>query len=87
MGKGKAKYKISNWKQYNQGLVNLDSITFWINDTAIKVWHCLKHHGHRGRGFIFSDTSIETALLMKGIFKLQLSCLTSDLHKQPLMQI
>ncbi len=43
---GKAKHKISFWKQYNQALVN--------------------------RGFIFSDSAIETSLMMKGIFKLQL---------------
>ncbi|PCS24148.1 Mobile element protein [Candidatus Enterovibrio escicola] len=32
--------------------------------------HCLKHHDHCCRGFIFSDTAIETELMVKGIFKL-----------------
>ncbi|PCS24087.1 Mobile element protein [Candidatus Enterovibrio escicola] len=64
---GKDKHKISNWKQYNQALVNRSSVTFWIYVAAIKVWHCLKYHGHRGREFIFSDTAIETALIVKGI--------------------
>ncbi|PCS23964.1 Mobile element protein (plasmid) [Candidatus Enterovibrio escicola] len=32
--------------------------------------YCLKHYGQRGRGFIFSDTSIETTLMVKGILKL-----------------
>ncbi|OOE38612.1 IS5 family transposase, partial [Salinivibrio kushneri] len=36
----KAKYKISNWKQYNQALVNRGSITFWVDDAAIQGWHC-----------------------------------------------
>ncbi|PCS22688.1 Mobile element protein [Candidatus Enterovibrio escicola] len=36
-GKGKGKHKISNWRQYNQALVNRDSITFSIDTTAIKV--------------------------------------------------
>ncbi|WP_150139258.1 transposase [Candidatus Enterovibrio escicola] len=40
---GKAKHKISNWKEYNQALVNL--------------------------GFVFSDTGIDTALMVKCIFK------------------
>ncbi|PCS22069.1 hypothetical protein BTN49_2334 [Candidatus Enterovibrio escicola] len=30
------------------------------------------HHGHRDRGFIFSNTEIETALMVKSIFKLPL---------------
>ncbi|WP_263363890.1 transposase [Candidatus Enterovibrio escicola] len=43
-----------------------------MNIAAMKAWHCLKHNGHSDRGFILSDTSIETALMVKGIFKLQL---------------
>ncbi|PCS21383.1 hypothetical protein BTN49_2922 [Candidatus Enterovibrio escicola] len=54
MGKGKA--KISNWKQYNQVLVNC------------------------GRGFIFLDTSIETALMVRGILKLPLRGLKGYLN-------
>ncbi|OOE96251.1 transposase, partial [Salinivibrio sp. IB643] len=71
----KAKYKISNWKQYNQALVNRGSITFWVDDAAIQGWHCKKHHGKRGRGFTFTDGAIETALMVKGIFKLPLRAL------------
>ncbi len=69
---GNGKIKIKNWKQYHQALVNRSSVTFWINVAAIKAWCCLKHHGHRNRGFIFSDTKIETVLMVKGIFKLPL---------------
>lgn len=72
---GKAKYKVTNWKQYNQALVNRGSVTFWIDDAAVQSWHCKEHHGNRGRGFQFSDASIETALMIKGIFKLPLRAL------------
>ncbi|WBA16829.1 IS5 family transposase [Salinivibrio proteolyticus] len=71
----KAKYKISNWKQYNQALINRGSITFWVDDAAIQTWHCKEHHGKRGRGFTFTDGAIETALMVKGIFKLPLRAL------------
>ena len=71
----KAKYKISNWKQYNQALINRGSITFWVDDAAIQTWHCKEHHGKRGRGFTFTDSAIETALMIKGIFKLPLRAL------------
>ena len=37
---GKAKRKISNWQQYNQALVNRGSLTFWMNDDAIRQWYC-----------------------------------------------
>ncbi|WP_223824398.1 transposase [Candidatus Enterovibrio escicola] len=71
---------MSNWKQYNQALVNRSSVTFWIDDATIKACHCLKHHGHRSRGFIFSDTAIEKALMVKGIFKLSLRGLEGFLN-------
>lgn len=71
----KAKYKISNWKQYNQALINRGSITFWVDEAAIQAWHCKEHHGKRGRGFTFTDGAIETALMIKGIFKLPLRAL------------
>ncbi|PCS22488.1 Mobile element protein [Candidatus Enterovibrio escicola] len=77
---GKVKHNISNWKQYNQALVNRGSVTFWRYVAVIKVWHCLKHHGHRGREFIFSNTAIETALMVKGIFRLPLRGLEGFLN-------
>ncbi|OOE80037.1 IS5 family transposase [Salinivibrio sp. PR6] len=47
-------------------------MTFWVDDAAIQTWHCKEHHGKRGRGFTFTDGAIETALMVKGIFKLPL---------------
>ncbi|MEZ9686987.1 IS5/IS1182 family transposase, partial [Vibrio atlanticus] len=28
-------YKTTNWKQYNQSLINRGSLTFWIDEEAI----------------------------------------------------
>ncbi len=72
---GKAKNKITNWSQYNQALIKRGAITFWIDDSAIDVWHCSQHHGRRGRGFEFSEVAIETALVVKGVFSLPLRAL------------
>ena len=33
--KGTSRYKIRNWKQYEAGLIQRGSISFWINDDAI----------------------------------------------------
>jgi len=72
---GKAKNKITNWASYNRALTQQGSVTFWIDDSAIDAWTCTSHHGKRGRRFQFSDTAIETALMVKGIFKLPLRAL------------
>ena len=72
---GKSKHKITNWSQYNKALVNRGSLTFWIDEQAIKSWRCTEHHGRRGRGYIYSDVAIETALVVKGVFNLSLRAL------------
>jgi hypothetical protein len=72
---GKSKHRITNWPEYNKALVNRGSLTFWIDEQAIKQWCCTEHHGGRGRGFQYSDTAIETALMLKGLFNLPLRAL------------
>ncbi|AZQ11544.1 IS5 family transposase [Shewanella khirikhana] len=69
---GKAKHKIINWPEYNQSLRNRGSLTFWMDDAAIKGWLCHQHHGGRGRGFQFTDQAIEVALMLKSVFGLSL---------------
>ena len=72
---GKSKHRITNWPQYNKALVNRGSLSFWIDEQAICHWCCSEHHGGRGRGFQYSDTAIETALMLKGLFNLPLRAL------------
>lgn len=72
---GKSKHKITNWSKYNKALVNRGSLTFWIDKQAIKSLRCAEHHGGRGRGYIYSDDTIETALVFKGVLNLSLRAL------------
>jgi len=64
---GKSKNKITNWPKYNRALTQRGSIKFLVDDSAIEVWTCTKHYGHRGRVFILSDVVIEIALMEKGL--------------------
>ncbi|MBO2608561.1 IS5/IS1182 family transposase, partial [Shewanella algae] len=32
---GKSERNITNWKQYNQALVNRGSVTFWLDEAAV----------------------------------------------------
>ena len=72
---GKARHNISNWRLYNGALLNRGSLTFWVDEQAIKKWHYHEHHGRRGRGFQCSDSAIETALMLKAFFGLPLQAL------------
>lgn len=72
---GTAKGKITNWKQYNQALTQRGSLTFWLDDAAIKNWYNQHPSGRRGRSNTYSDSAISTALMIKGVFKLPLRAL------------
>ena len=67
----KPRYKTYNWKQYNQALINRGSLTFWIDEEAIREWKQGKQN-KRGRPRIFSDLAITTALMVKRIFSMPL---------------
>ncbi|WP_417360919.1 MULTISPECIES: IS5 family transposase [Gammaproteobacteria] len=72
---GQAKHPIRNWADYNRALINRASLRFWMDKAAIANWYCTQHHGKRGRSFEYSDTAIETALMLKALFKLPLRAL------------
>ncbi|WP_180983172.1 transposase, partial [Vibrio vulnificus] len=65
----KPRYKTTNWKHYNQALINRGSLTFWIDEEAIQLWKQIKQ-GNRGRPRLFSDLAITTALMVKRVFSM-----------------
>lgn len=69
----KPRYKTTNWKHYNQALINRGSLRFWIDEGAVQQWTQIKQ-GNRGRPRLFSDLAITTALMVKRVFSLSLSC-------------
>lgn len=63
--KPKAKYKIKNWRKYNQSLINRGSLTIFIPTELEKCWY--------GEGkFEYSDQAIEIMLVLKARFRLPL---------------
>lgn len=70
--KEKKTYKVRNWREYNEALVNRGRIIFHIADEAIRQWEESERDKKRGRPKKFSDTAIETALTLKQLFRLPL---------------
>ncbi|MCU7962651.1 transposase, partial [Shewanella sp. SW32] len=54
----KPRYKTTNWKQYNQALINRGSLTFWIDEDAIAKWKAKVKQPKKGRPQVFSDLAI-----------------------------
>lgn len=79
----KKPYKIRNWKEYNEALVQRGNIFLWISQDAKEHWYNQDTTGKRGRPELFSDTAIEAALTLGQVFRLPLrqtqGCLNSFL--------
>ena len=67
----KQSYRVRNWKEYNQSLVNRGNITLWLDDEAVKCWVPEKKK-QSGRPFQYSQIAIETALTIRYVFNLPL---------------
>lgn len=60
----KKAYHITNWKEYNEHLVNRGSIALWLDDEVTKNWTVPKKK-KRGRPFLYSQIAIEAALTVR----------------------
>lgn len=67
--KKKDKYRIRNWRQYNQSLINRGSITFWFDEEAIEKWHSTERTGKPGRPEVYSDFAVRCGLAIKAVFR------------------
>ena len=71
-GRKKKQYKVRNWKEYNQALVDRGKVLFWITEEAMRMWEEREHTGKRGKPKQFSNTAIETSLTLSTVFHLPL---------------
>lgn len=65
----KTLYRVKNWSEYENALVQRGSITFWLSDDFEQTW---RYAGEKQRGsqFDYSDKAIEIMLTIKEVFHL-----------------
>lgn len=68
----KKQYKVRNWKEYNEALVNRGRILFWITEEAMQDWLEKQRTGKRGKPKVFSNTAVQTALTVQQVFHMPL---------------
>ncbi len=61
----KAKYRVSNWADYEAGLRCRGDVTFWLSESAISGW--VTSPGERG---VYGGLAIETTLALRLVFGL-----------------
>ena len=59
-----AKYRVTNWPDYDAALVRRGALTVWFTDAAIAAWRA-PATGRRGGQPIYSALAIETALTIR----------------------
>jgi hypothetical protein len=63
----KTRYRVSNWREYDQALQERGSLTLWVTPEAIAAWQA-PATGRRGRARYYSDVAIETGHLLRLAF-------------------
>jgi transposase len=63
----RARYRVTNWPEYDAALVRRGSITVWFTEEAVAAWHA-PATGARGVQPIYSAIAIETGLALRLVF-------------------
>lgn len=69
-GTRKGTYRITNWREYNESLVQRGSITFWFSEDVVEQWHHPNNRSKVGHPFVYSDTAVECLLVLRELFQL-----------------
>jgi transposase len=57
-----------NWSEYNAGLKNRGSLTFWLDEAVLESWYNETSSGKRGASKDYSDLAIITFVTMKSVY-------------------
>ena len=63
----RARYKVTNWAEYDRALQQRGSLTVWVTPEALAAWHP-PHTNGRGRPRDYSEVAIETGHLLRLAF-------------------
>ncbi len=68
----KASYRILNWKEYNQALIQRGSLTFWFEESVVSGWYNQEKSGKKGADDYYADAAIACGLMVREVFHLGL---------------
>ncbi|SER92655.1 Transposase DDE domain-containing protein, partial [Pseudovibrio axinellae] len=67
----KKKYRVTNWRAYNESLRNRGDLTIWVNGEIGKEWSA-QRRTTRGGQRKYSDLAIEAWLTLRSVYALAL---------------
>ncbi|PSB32201.1 IS5 family transposase [Stenomitos frigidus] len=66
----KSQYRVRNWSEYNAGLKQRGSLTFWIDESVLEQWSDPNLSGKPGASLYYSDLAILTMATVKAVYRL-----------------
>jgi hypothetical protein len=66
----KEQYRIRNWSEYNAGLKQCGSLTFWVDEAVLEQWIVPDLSGQPGASRYYSDLAISTMVTLKALYRL-----------------
>jgi hypothetical protein len=63
----KARYKVTNWSAYEDGLRQRGSLTIWFSKEVVAAWRAAPRTTPSGQAR-YSDLAIETSLILRTVF-------------------
>jgi hypothetical protein len=66
----KPQYRVRNWSEYNAGLKQRGSLTFWLSPDVLANWEVKEKSGKPGASATYSHQAIVTMVSLKSVFKL-----------------
>jgi hypothetical protein len=66
----KPQYRIRNWSEYNAGLKQRGSLTFWLAASVLEQWVVEALSGKPGASVLYSDLAIQTMATVKAVYRL-----------------
>ena len=66
----KPQYRIRNWSEYNAGLKQRGSLTFWLEESVLAQWVVPELSGKPGASVFYSDLAIQTVATIQAIYGL-----------------
>ena len=70
--KKRSSYKPRNWSEYNKAKINSGNIFIYFKDDIKDWWYNTERNGKKGRNNLYSNQSIELALIVHYLFKIPL---------------
>jgi len=72
MSETPVRYRVSNWHEYNQGLIERGDVELWFNESVLSQWTLPAATGRRGRPRIYSDLAMQCLFALRLLYHLPL---------------